>query len=260
MIRPGLVSVTFRQLSPRQVIDLVRQADLAAIEWGGDVHVPHGDVAQALLVREMSEDAGLGIPTYGSYYRVGHPETGPFQEVLETAVALGAPAIRVWAGRIGSDEADVAYRQRVVEDTRRIVGLADDADINIAYEFHGNTLTDSYASAIQLLENVERPTLRSFWQPPKGSAEQENLDGIDRLAPWIQHIHLFSWLLCEGETVRLPLVEHEPQWLAYLGRLNALPGNRFALLEFVRDDNPQQFLDDAATLRQWLNESTQSGS
>lgn len=252
MIRPGLVSVTFRQLSPREVIDLVCQADLAAIEWGGDVHVPQGDIMQAREVRAMSENAGLQAPTYGSYYRVGHGETGPFEAVLETAVALGTPTIRVWAGRVGSNEADEAYRHRVIDDTRRIVALAAAADVNIAYEFHGNTLTDSYESAVQLLEGVERPALHSLWQPPKGSTQAENLDGIERLAPWIQHIHVFSWLMQGGETVRLPLADHASQWRAYLARLSALPGDRYALLEFVQDDNPDQFLADAATLNNWL--------
>ncbi len=32
MIRPGLVSITFRKLSPRQIVDLVTQAGLDAIE------------------------------------------------------------------------------------------------------------------------------------------------------------------------------------------------------------------------------------
>ncbi len=39
----------------------------------------------------MTLDAGILIPSYGSYYRVGHEETGPFEAVLETAVALERP-------------------------------------------------------------------------------------------------------------------------------------------------------------------------
>jgi hypothetical protein len=46
MIQTGLVSITFRQLSPPAIIDLVRQAGLEGIEWGGDVHVPHGDLGR----------------------------------------------------------------------------------------------------------------------------------------------------------------------------------------------------------------------
>ena len=112
MISSGLVSITFRKLSPREIVDLVAKAQLDAIEWGGDVHVPHGDLSAAKDVHKMTNDAGLSLSSYGSYYRVGHDEPVPFGEVLETAVELKAPTIRVWAGKKGSNDADEAYRQR----------------------------------------------------------------------------------------------------------------------------------------------------
>ena len=208
-----------------------------------------------MRVRSLTEDAGLQIPNYGSYYRVGHDDTGPFEAVLETALALGAATIRVWAGRMGSSEADAGYRQAVVEETQRIVELADAANVTVAYEFHGNTLTDTYASAHQLLGAVNRPSLRTFWQPPKGSDAQENLAGMATIIPWMDHIHVFSWDLTQtGETIRLPLAEHTPQWQIYIDRIKSLPGDRFALLEFVRNDDPEQFLADAALLKEWLSD------
>ena len=253
MIRPGLVSITFRKLSPRQIVDLVVQAGLDAIEWSGDVHAPHGDVAKAREIAQMTADAGLSMPTYGSYYRVGHRADVPFPDVLVSAVALGTPTIRVWAGKVGSAEADADYWNGVVADSQRIVDLAATEGIGIAYEFHGNTLTDSAESARRLLEEVNRPNLRSLWQPPKGSTIEQNRGGIDTLAPWISHIHTFSWRIEEGQTIRLPLDEYAIQWKEYLARISALGGDRYALLEFVRGDDPAQFLADAVTLRGWLS-------
>ena len=253
MIRPGLVSITFRKLSPRQIVDLVVQAGLDAIEWSGDVHAPHGDVAKAREIAQMTADAGLSMPTYGSYYRVGHRADVPFPDVLVSAVALGTPTIRVWAGKVGSAEADADYWNGVVADSQRIVDLAATEGIGIAYEFHGNTLTDSAESARRLLEEVNRPNLRSLWQPPKGSTIEQNRAGIDTLAPWISHIHTFSWRIEEGQTIRLPLDEYAIQWKEYLARISALGGDRYALLEFVRGDDPAQFLADAVTLRGWLS-------
>jgi len=74
MIHPGLVSVTFRHLSAKNVVDLAVQAGLTGIEWGGDKHVPHGDLKIAKQVREYSIKAGLEVTAYGSYYRVGSSE------------------------------------------------------------------------------------------------------------------------------------------------------------------------------------------
>lgn len=57
MLLPGLVSITFRKLSPGEIVELVATAGLVGIEWGGDVHVPHGDFARAAEVRKLTEGA-----------------------------------------------------------------------------------------------------------------------------------------------------------------------------------------------------------
>ena len=90
MIKSGLVSITFRQLSPGDIIDLVKKAGLDGIEWGGDIHVPHGDIAKAEEVYSLTRDAGLDIPAYGSYYKVGESEQEglAFNDVLISAAAL----------------------------------------------------------------------------------------------------------------------------------------------------------------------------
>ena len=87
MIRGGLVSVTFRALSAGEIVDLVARAGLTGIEWGGDVHVPHGDVACAREVYQRTVDAGLTVCSYGSYYRVGSGEPPAFEAVIESALA-----------------------------------------------------------------------------------------------------------------------------------------------------------------------------
>lgn len=251
MIYPGLVSITFRQLSPVAIIDLVTQAGLRGIEWGGDVHVPHGDGATARAVRQQTVDAGLQVAAYGSYYRVSHEETGPFEAVLESAVALGAPTIRVWAGRQGTDSADDAYWQAVIADSRQIADLAATEGIRIAYEFHGNTLTDTNESARTLLERVAHANVRAYWQPPRYSAVDDNLTGIDMVAPWLDNVHVFQWHRISGE--RESLSVGTTDWQHYLAKIKQLAGDRFALLEFVQDDEPAAFLHDAQTLQRWLD-------
>lgn len=43
----GLVSISFRNRTAEEIIEAVKNAGLNAIEWGGDVHVPHGNVSRA---------------------------------------------------------------------------------------------------------------------------------------------------------------------------------------------------------------------
>lgn len=255
MIRSGLVSITFRQLIPQAIVNLVAQSGLDAIEWGGDVHVPHGDIAQARLVRKMTEDAGLTVAAYGSYYRVGHNEPVPFEAVVESAVALGAPTIRVWAGKQGTATADEAYWARIVEDSRAIGDLAQQVGIAVAYEYHGKTLTDTNASALRLLRTVAHDNVRAYWQPPGDTTLDENLASLDAILPWLVNVHVFSWREINGQRERMLLDAKADEWAQYLSKVATTGRDHFAMIEFIRDDDPANFLKDAETLKCLIREA-----
>jgi len=113
---PGLVSITFREFTPEKIISLCQANNLHAIEWGGDIHVPHGDLDVARQVGDQTREAGLSVSAYGSYYRLASSEGPGFSQVLASAVSLGSPVIRVWAGGRSSADADPSYRLDVRED------------------------------------------------------------------------------------------------------------------------------------------------
>ena len=248
MIIPGLVSVTFRKLSPAAIVALVRQGGLTGIEWGGDIHVPHGDCARAREVRQLTEDAGLAVAAYGSYYKVNKSEAEGlrFEAVLETAIALGAPTIRVWAGALGSAKADAVYRAAVAADARRIAGLAAAAGITISSEYHGGTLTDTDASAQQFLQEIHHSNFRTYWQPDSGRSVAANLAGLQSILPQLTNVHCYHWV----NNDRRPLVEGGDSWRQYFAAVQSSGRTHCALLEFVAGDDPANFLRDAATLRQ----------
>lgn len=256
MLRSGLVSISFRKLTPAEIVSLTVRAGLAGIEWGGDVHVPHGDLVQARRVRQMTLDAGLQVAAYGSYHRIWPQEPCPFEMVVETALALGAPVIRVWAGKLPSHAADAAHRAAIVAESQRIADLAAQAKIAVAYEYHGNTLTDTDASAQALLRAVAHPNLYTYWQPPQGSRLADNLIGLAAVLPRLYHVHVFHWLRAPGApptVVRRPLAEGQADWIRYLDRVASTGRDHFALLEFVSQDAPEQLLHDAATLNTILH-------
>jgi len=254
MINGGLVSITFRKLSPKAIVDLVVDSGLSCIEWGGDVHAPPGEIALAKEVRRMTTDAGLRVSSYGSYYCAGDDSPKDFGAVLESADALGAPYIRVWAGKRGSDTADQAYRQAVVEDTLRIADLAASSDIKISFEYHGNTLTDSRESVGELMRAAEHPGVLLHWQPPVYTCWEQRLESLRDVISRLSMIHVFQWLSSLDGIERRPLEDGHGEWLSYLSTADVKPGDTDVLLEFVRDDNPEQFLKDSETLRRWLAE------
>lgn len=253
MILPGLVSITFRQLSPTEIVELVARTGLTGIEWGSDVHVPHGNLAKAREVKKLTEDAGLQIAAYGSYYQCGHEKSGPFETILETAHKLGAPMIRVWAGSRGAADSDEEYRKQVIDDSRRIAELAAEVNIQIASEWHVNTLTDTKESGKKMLKSIGHNNFFTYWQPQQFMSVERCLEALEATKPWLRAIHVFSWHPETGE--RLPLADLKDNWKFYLSKADCAE-EMFALLEFVQNDDPKAFLSDAETLKSLLKELT----
>ena len=252
MIKSGLVSITFRRLPADQIVYLARLNKIAAIGWGGDVHVPHGDIEKARQVGTLTRDNGMLVAAYGSYYRVGQSEAEglAFESVLQTAVALEAPIIRVWAGSKGSQAADPGYWAKVVADSLRIAGMAGDAGLTICYEFHSGTLNDTGKSARRLLKLVQRDNVMTFWQPRVGADVETNLRDLELVLPFLRNVHVFHWW--PDHEHRLGLRDGADVWAQYLQVIARDGRQHFALLEYVKDDLPANFIGDAETLKNLL--------
>jgi sugar phosphate isomerase/epimerase len=254
MIFSGLVSVTFRKLKPYEIIELVKKTELQAIEWGGDIHIPHGNYSEAKIVRKQSDAAGIKIASYGSYYHAYESKNMglSFETVLNTALELGTPNIRVWAGKKGSDEADDEYRKIIIDDLQRIAEMAGKHDTTISLEFHRKTLTDTNESAFKLLKEIQHKNIYFYWQPPINQPIEYCVEGLQVLLPRITNIHIFYWTGKNDDLLRHPLIEGKEYWQYYIDILRLDRKDHFALLEFIKNDDPDQFLLDAKTLSNWL--------
>lgn len=248
MFRPGITSITFRGLFPGEIIRLAALAGLEGIEWGADVHAPPGETKLASQLAAQTRDMGLCVSSYGSYYRAGYEEADVFPRVLDSAVAMGAPIVRIWAGKQGSNETSAEHRRLVEQDCLRISEMAHRGGVKIACEWHGGTLTDTADSAGLLFQAVEHPAFCTYWQPRTGQTTELCLSDMNAAMGRLVGLHVFAWA---EDGARLPLRAGESAWKRYLAKASAA-GDMFAMLEFVAGDDPQQMLSDAATLRGWL--------
>jgi len=250
MIIPGLVSVTFRKKTPLEIVKLCQKAHLAAIEWGGDIHVPPTG-ANAREIRQMTADYGLTISSYGSYFRV----TQPMEQLtacLDTAGELGTDVVRIWCGVKGSKEAE-SERGFIVDSLLACCEEARKRHLTLSLEYHGNTLTDERASVQRLMKETESfsDTLKFYWQPRFDWTQEECLASLDDIRSRLSHLHVFAWLF-EGKTIsRLPLESEESLWTNVLSSLSE---DHFALMEFVENDSDDALLRDASTLNRWINQ------
>lgn len=246
-IGTGLVSVTFRKLSPSEIIELVGQAGLEGIEWGGDVHVPAGDLDTARLVGEETRAAGLEVLSYGSYYRLSE-DPDSLDAVLETAVALGTGHVRVWAGAEGSHEADEGYFEAVAADFARAAGKAEALGLRISTEFHEGTLTDTPESALRVLRLAGRSDIGTYWQPGPHAAPETADATLQPVIDWVTNVHVFT----RAGYTWYPLRDGYAMWQRVFAKLAATGRRHAAMIEFVASASPEQFLEDAETLRELL--------
>ncbi|WP_172294285.1 sugar phosphate isomerase/epimerase [Pseudoruegeria sp. HB172150] len=252
-VRPGLCSVTFRALTPEEVIALAADQGVEAIEWGGDVHVPSGDTAAANSVAHKCRDAGIACPSYGTYVRAGKDKAlEDFATALDTASALGALNIRVWAGTVSGQDADAKTRDLVCGDLVEMADRAASAGITVSVEYHRNTLTEDAVDAEQLFRRCDHQNLFSYWQPVPGRGLDAWLQEVKTLGPWLGYYHVFHWLPARPHDERRPLAEAEGDWHALFAAWSPAPHwphQRTAFLEFVKNDAKTAFTDDMAALR-----------
>lgn len=262
MIRPGLVSITFRALPAANVLELTARSGLSSIEWGGDRHCPHGDLATARSLGRQTRDAGIAVAAYGSYYRLGHEsdrDVPLFNTVLATALALESPRIRVWAGRRSPAMADAAYRRRIVRDALRVASVAADQGVEIVTEYHVGTLTETTESTKAFFDAADHPNLYTLWQPPPGPVGMARRDSLQQVRSRLRGLHVFTWqTTCDGIAQRLSLAAGASEWQDWLDLASQTGQQLDALIEFVRDDSPGQLLEDADTLKKWLEPINQS--
>ena len=231
-MKRGLVSVTFRQLSCGDVAGLCVENGLEYIEWGGDIHVPSGDLKKAREVSELCRAKGLHVCGYGSYYNAAD-DISAFYPVLETAKELQPDYVRIWAGR------SRFYDGYAAENIKKAVSLAKEAGIRVSLECHRGTMTEDPELAPALARSTG---CRLHFQPNPDVGFEDNLAALTLASPYLCAVHVFAW---DKGDIRLPLSSHEDQWRKYIKAAPSVP----FLLEFVAGNDPENLRADAQTLK-----------
>ena len=148
-------------------------------------------------------------------------------------------------------------RRRVTERTARFADAIAARGLIAALEFHPYTLTETAASANELLDHA-RPTepqdalaTRPCARPPMprspSSPQSRRTSRTCTPSPGVPAGIDDRRALADG-------VDLWPPAFALADRDGApLPGRRYALCEYVRDDDPEQLVADVRVLRSWLD-------
>ena len=240
-MKKGLVSISIRKETPERIIEMMKKTKLTEIEWGGDVHVPHGDIETAKRVGKLTREAGLNVSSYGSYYYC-LPDSPNFDDVIASAVALETDLIRVWAGKTDHEEATQEEREAIYENLRIAVEKAAKHNITVATEFHRKSLTNSCEGTVEMLKNV--PGLKTYWQPRVFGVLEDECNEIITLGKNIVNAHVG---LSEGWT-GVSLSTDPARVKKYIDTLNEYSDARAILLESGINADEKEFQINADVL------------
>ncbi len=255
MLKAGLCSVTFRNKTPGEIIEIASKAGLHSIEWGSDVHVPEGDVNLAREVKKMTEDAGLETSSYGSYFRLGtKTDIVPF---LESAKVLGTDEIRVWAGGSPSAYLLPDARAALVREAKEISRKAADYGITISTECHAHTVTDFPESQLFYMLEVNEPNFRTYWQALLQVPEDKQMHSLRTIyaSGKLTNLHVYYFRTFESGREQLLLSEATDIWTERFSLFKNDETVRHAMLEFVRGGSDESFIADAKTLVELINQA-----
>lgn len=151
-------------------------------------------------------------------------------DYIDTAKALGTDILRLWCGAKNSEDYSAEEKEELFTLCRQAADIVADAGVILCMECHNNTFTNRKEAALELMQAVDSPSFRMYWQPNQFTSVEENLRYAALLAPYTHHIHVFNW----SAENRYPLDGAIDLWQQYLTFFH---GDRTLLLEFMPDND-----------------------
>lgn len=238
----GLVSVSFRKNSPREILEAMKQAELTQIEWGSDIHAPFGDKERLLELAELQREHGVECSSYGTYFYIGETPLEELGDYIAAAKILGAGILRLWCGKKSGAEMTAEEREAFLAECCRAARLAEKEGVTLCMECHRKSFTEHLDDALLLMKEVNSEHFRMYWQPFQWESVEKNLAYAEAIAPFVHHIHVFQW----KNEQKFPLADGVDEWRSYLSKFSC---PRTLLLEFMPDGLISTLSAEAEALR-----------
>lgn len=237
----GLVSVSFREHTPEEILKAMQGTPLTCIEWGSDLHCPP---EKAEEIAALQERYSITCCSYGTYFRLGVTPMEELPQYINATKTLGTDILRLWCGNKNSEDYTPMEKESLFALCRRAAETAKKENVILCMECHIKTFTNRKEAALELMAAVDSPHLQMYWQPNQFRTEEENLAYAQAIAPYTKRIHVFNW----KEKEKFPLKEGMETWQKYLTAFDCRP----LLLEFMPDGRIESLPAEAESLRKLI--------
>ncbi len=239
----GLVSISFRNRTPEEILKAMADTELSCIEWGSDVHAPFADRTALENIVKLQQKYNIKCSSYGTYFKIGENTTDEILPYITAAKLLGTDTLRIWCGNKSFTLYTNDEKEKILQDSIILAETAKQNNVKLCLEFHPNTYTDNAISTKKLIENVNSSFLKTYWQPNQFKSYDENIEEVSVIAEYTENIHIFNW----EQNVRLPLLEARDKWIKYL---SFFKDEHNILLEFMPDDKLSTLKKEAESLKE----------
>jgi sugar phosphate isomerase/epimerase len=247
--------MSFPNESVETVIEIAKRHGVEVIEWSGrPYHLPPGTPeARVRQVAAACRDAGIELPSYGSYHGVYNDEPAAFGAQLDVAGALGCGTIRVWSSHYADpgEMSEITPEQvdRLVERTAAVARMGAERGIRVAFEYHGHTPTCGADEVLTVLRRAGHGNMYTYFQMMELDRRtvEQNVADLEQVFPRLANVHC-SWFVDEASTTYMREGAH--LWRPLLAKLVELDYDGPLYLEFYKDYTEEQMVDDLAFLRE----------
>jgi sugar phosphate isomerase/epimerase len=241
------VSVSFRANTPKEILEATKAAGLSYVEWGSDVHAPCNDRKRLIEIAELQKEYGILCSSYGTYFRLGETPIEELESYIQAAKILGTDILRLWCGRKSGKDMTNEERDTLLELCCTAARIAEASGVTLCMECHKKTFTEAPEDAIWLMEKVNSPHFRMYWQPFQWQTAEENCKNASKISPYAEHIHVFNW----KDSLKLSLAYAVGEWQEYI---KAFSTPRTLLLEFMPNGTIEELAQEAEALRTIIGE------
>ncbi len=239
----GMTSVTFRNKTIEEIVEICIKEQVEYIEWGSDVHIKTRDDAKK--AKRICDEAGIKIISYGSYYSVGRNNCDEWRLLCENASIMGAESIRVWLGKKDSEKTNDEEYINILNDCKSICDIAKEYGIIVSPECHDNTFNNNTDAILRFIKDLDKENFRTYFQSRYFRMEYD-LDRIDRTFDYILNMHVSYSDLKREQMFR----KKDKNYLdTLLKKMISKDFKGIIILEFTQNSSEKAFGEDIKKLK-----------
>ncbi len=244
----GFTSTSLRPYALEQVADIAASSCAQIIEWGSDCHVK--SLSDAEKAKELCDDRGIIINSYGTYYRVGSGESDEWKNICEITACMGAKYIRTWLGTKASAKTSESEYAALIEDARKTAFVAAEHGLTVCNECHPNTYNDTTESSLRLMKDAGQDNIKTYYQSWYLD-EPSDKEKLIKTFPLVQDVHLSFSELEKFQRFHKKDKDYIIKILSWLKELGFDGG---LMIEFTKGSKAENLIKDVERLAElWKN-------